>query len=57
MAIRGEKSFFIATFIDFVNWIWTNIKKVNISKEELIYSIIDQQAVNPDIIKETKSLI
>ena len=31
------------------------IKKVNISKEELIYSIIDQQAVNPDIIKETKN--
>ena len=31
------------------------IKKVNISKEELVYSIIDHQAVNPDIIKETKN--
>ena len=31
------------------------IKKVNISKEELVYSIIDQQAVHPDIIKEKKN--
>ena len=31
------------------------IEDINISKEELVYSIIDQQAVHPDIIKETKS--
>ena len=31
------------------------IENINISKEELVYSIIDQQAVHPDIIKETKS--
>lgn len=30
------------------------IKKINIPKEELVYNIIDQQAVHPDIIKETK---
>ncbi len=31
------------------------IENVNISKEELVYSIIDHQAVHPDIIKEIKS--
>lgn len=30
------------------------IGNVNVSKEELVYSIIDQQAVHPDIIKENK---
>ena len=31
------------------------IENINISKEELVYSIIDHQAVHPDIIKETKN--
>ena len=31
------------------------IENINISKEELVYSIIDQQAVHPDIIKEIKN--
>ncbi len=31
------------------------IENINISKEELVYSIIDQQAVHPDIIKESKN--
>ena len=30
------------------------IGNVNVSKEELVYSIIDHQAVHPDIIKENK---
>lgn len=31
------------------------IENVNITKEELVYSIIDHQAVHPDIIKESKN--
>ena len=31
------------------------IENINVPKEELVYSIIDQQAVHPDIIKEVKS--
>lgn len=31
------------------------IENVNITKEELVYSIIDQQAVNPNIVKVLKS--
>ena len=31
------------------------IENVNVSKEELVYSIIDQQVVHPDIIKESKN--
>ena len=32
------------------------IENVNVPKEELVYSIIDQQVVHPDIIKEAKNL-
>lgn len=32
------------------------IENINVPKEELVYSIIDQQAVHPDIIKETKDV-
>ncbi|MBR5202795.1 MAG: transcription termination factor Rho [Clostridia bacterium] len=31
------------------------IENINVPKEELVYSIIDHQAVHPDIIKEVKS--
>ena len=31
------------------------IENINVSKEELVYSIIDHQAVHPDIIKEIKN--
>ena len=31
------------------------IENVNVPKEELVYSIIDQQAVHPDIIKEVRN--
>ena len=31
------------------------IENINVPKEELVYSIIDQQAVHPDIIKEMKN--
>ena len=30
------------------------IENINVPKDELVYSIIDQQAANPDIIKEAK---
>ena len=30
------------------------IENINVPKEELVYSIIDQQAANPNIIKEAK---
>ena len=30
------------------------IENIDITKEELVYSIIDHQAVHPDVIKEKK---